>query len=224
MSVFSNGGYVPPGMEYEEWVDYLDARYDFEWFQDIEEDLEEDFGPDEEEPEITISDEVLNSIRSTADYVMKDIERSIKNKPMDQKLSYISELQVENQNRLLFEYIKQKGSSEFDFIFKDGQNSFKDTERSALAFTKLNKIFEFDSYNSNDKNLVDALSVYSSILKNDQWAEKHYQEYAGWLNNNSAGNAQSAYAKILNKRFSNLTDSIVQEPAKQKKVDYSVSY
>lgn len=218
MSVFSNGGYVPPGMEYEEWVDYLDARYDFEWFHDLDEDMEEDFGPDEEEPEITISDEVLNSIRSTADYVMKDIERSIKNKPMDQKLSYVSELQVENQNRLLFEYIKQKGSSEFDFVFKDGQNSFNDVERGALAFTKLNKILEFDSYNPNDKNLVDALSVYNSM------AEKHYQEYAGWLNNNSAGNAQSAYAKILNKKFINLTESIVQEPVKQKKVDYSVSY
>ena len=41
MSVFSNGGYVPEGMDFGEWVEYLNGIDEYEAFQDYLEFLEE---------------------------------------------------------------------------------------------------------------------------------------------------------------------------------------
>ena len=64
MSVFSNGGYVPEGMDFGEWLEYLNGIDEYEAFQDYLEFLEEE---EEEYPDDllipTLSDESIASLK-----------------------------------------------------------------------------------------------------------------------------------------------------------------
>ena len=131
MSVFSNGGYVPPGMEFDEFIEYQEAYRNYldeqEFFKFLEEEYPEEVGSSE--PIIKVTGELLDSIRSTADYVLGDIKNNMVGRTKEQKLESISELQEQNHKRLLFEFIKQNGVvSEYEFIFEGEPTSFLDEE------------------------------------------------------------------------------------------------
>ena len=44
MSSFSNGNYVPSGMDFSDWVEYLEEKRDAEKFALIDKEFEEFFG------------------------------------------------------------------------------------------------------------------------------------------------------------------------------------
>ena len=44
MSSFSNGNYVPSGMDFSDWVEYLEEKRDAEKFALIDKEFEESFG------------------------------------------------------------------------------------------------------------------------------------------------------------------------------------
>lgn len=122
MSVFSNGGYVPEGMDFGEWLEYLNGIDEYEAFQDYLEFLEEE---EEEYPDDllipTLSDESIASLKTVAAGAFQEIERSFADMSTDQKLSSLDELMDLNRKRLLFDYIKQDDEFGFNFIF-DGRD------------------------------------------------------------------------------------------------------
>ena len=217
MSVFSNGGYVPPGMEFDEFIEYQEAYRNYldeqEFFKFLEEEYPEEVGSSE--PIIKVTGELLDSIRSTADYVLGDIKNNLAGRTKDQKLESISELQEQNHKRLLFEFIKQNGVvSEYEFIFEGEPTSFLDEERQAQTFKYVNQILDAKSFDPNDKELMKALNFYDSVLKKDGWAKDHLQDFENWTNDRT-GNQHAVYAKILDAKFKVLEESIVQEPEKK---------
>lgn len=216
MSVFSNGGYVPQGMDFGEFIEYQEAYREYleeqEFFKFLEEEYPEEFGLSE--PIIEVSGELLNSIRNTANYVLGDVQKNLVGKSKDQKLEFLSDLQEENHKRLLFEFIKQNSVDETEFIFGSESKSFLDEERKAQTFKCVNQVLDAKSFDPNDTELMKALSFYDSVLKNDNWAGKHLREFENWTNDKT-GNQQAVYAKVLDAKFKVLNETIVQEPEKK---------
>lgn len=216
MSVFSNGTYVPPGMEFDELIEYQEAYQNYldeqEFFKFLEEEYPEEVGSSE--PIIKVTGDVLNSIRNIADYVLGDIKNNMAGKTKEQKLDSLSDLQKQNHKRLLFEFIKQNGVSDYEFIFEGEPKSFLDEEHQVQTFKYVNQALDAKSFDPNDKELMKALSFYDSVLKKDGWAKDHLQDFENWTNDRT-GNQQAVYAKILDAKFKVLEDSIVQEPEKK---------
>lgn len=227
MSVFSNGGYVPEGMDFGEWVEYLNGIDEYEAFQDYLEFLEEE---EEEYPDDllipTLSDESIASLKTVAAGAFQEIERSFADMSTDQKLSNLDELMDLNRKRLLFDYIKQDDEFGFNFIFDGRENaSFAESGKRALTYTNLKRIYDMDEFNSNDPELKKSLEFYDSVIHNESWCEKQMQRIDQWMNCD-AGSSQAVYAKCLNKSFQDLRERIIQEPeitkTKVRKVDYSM--
>lgn len=227
MSVFSNGGYVPEGMDFGEWLEYLNGIDEYEAFQDYLEFLEVE---EEEYPDDllipTLSDESIASLKTVAAGAFQEIERYFADMSTDQKLSSLDELMDLNRKRLLFDYIKQDDEFGFNFIFDGRENaSFAESGKRALTYTNLKRIYDMDEFNSKDPELKKSLEFYDSVIHNVSWCEKQMQRIDQWMNCD-AGSSQAVYAKCLNRSFQDLRERIVQEPeikkTKVRTVDYSV--
>jgi len=80
MSVFSNGGYVPSGLEFAEWVEYLEARDEAIDYQDFLEamGLEEDEELDtEEDLKLSISEKEMDAVLKKIETMTKGLSESI---------------------------------------------------------------------------------------------------------------------------------------------------
>ncbi len=103
MSSFSNGNYVPSGMDFADWVEYLDAKRDALIDEELEEFYNELFEPKEEEEfKLSLPEEHLSSLKHEADKFIDGVKASLSDMTKSGKLESLAEMQRETRERLLF--------------------------------------------------------------------------------------------------------------------------
>ena len=98
MSSFSNGGYGPSGMDFSDWVEYLEEKRDAERFALIDKEFEEFFGefldlePEEEEEEFKLSlpEEHLSFLKHEADKFIDGVKESLSGMTKSGKLEALA--------------------------------------------------------------------------------------------------------------------------------------
>lgn len=224
MSSFSNGNYVPSGMDFSDWVEYLEEKRDAEKFALIDKEFEEFFGeffdlePEEEEEEfkLSIPEELLSFLKHEADSFIDGVKKSISGISKNGKLETLAEMQSETRERLLFNFIRDNKDEVFYSVLRSSSNSFLEEERKSQTFINIHKIANVKSFDPDNEELMKALKQYDSVLKNEPWAKKH-SEYADKWMNSKAGNKATVFTKLLNAKLKVLGDSVSQEPEKTKK-------
>lgn len=114
MSSFSNGNYVPSGMDFSDWVEYLEEKRDAEKFALIDKEFEEfyaeffDLEPKEEEEEFKLSlpKEHLSFLKHEADKFIDGVKESLSGMTKSGKLEALAEMQRETRERLLFNFFR----------------------------------------------------------------------------------------------------------------------
>ena len=224
MSSFSNGGYVPSGMDFSDWVEYLEEKRDAERFALIDKEFEEFFGeffdlePEEEEEEFKLSlpEEHLSFLKHEADKFIDGVKESLSGMTKSEKLEALAEMQRETRERLLFNFIRDNKDEVFYSVLRSPSNYFLEEERKSQAFINIHKIANVKSFDPENEELMKALKQYDSVLKNEPWAKKHSAYVDKWMNS-TAGDKTSVFAKLLDAKLKVLSDSVSQEPEQTKK-------
>ena len=224
MSSFSNGGYVPLGMDFSDWVEYLEEKRDAERFALIDKEFEEFFGefldlePEEEEEEFKLSLPVehLSFLKHEADKFIDGVKGSLSGMTKSGKLEALAEMQRETWERLLFNFIRDNRDEVFYSVLRSPSNSFLEEERKSQTFINLHKIANAKSFDPQNEELMKALKQYDSVLKNEPWAKKHSAYVDKWMNS-KAGDKTSVFTKLLDAKLKVLSDFVSQEPEQRKK-------
>ena len=219
MSVFSNGGYVPSGLDFAEWVEYLEARDEAIDYQDFLEamGLEEDEELDtEEDLEFSISEKEMDAVLKKIETMTKDFSESISAFPKGTKLAVLSELQDQTEARLLYLHLQKNDPYSTEFIFKSEPHSMAEAGKRCQTFTNINRILETEKFDVQDEELMKALKQYDTVLKNEPWAKKHSAYADKWMNS-KAGDKTTVFTKLLDAKLKVLSDSVSQEPEQTKK-------
>lgn len=92
MSSFSNGGYVPSGMDFSDWVEYLDAKREALIDEELEEFYNELFEPEpEEEFKLSLPEEHLSFLKHEADKFIDGVKESLSGISKSGKLETLAE-------------------------------------------------------------------------------------------------------------------------------------
>ena len=223
MSSFSNGGYIPSGMDFADWVEYLEARsraYEEAIF--LGEIIADIFEP-ETDFKLSIPEGTLSKIRANADGFIKNLEKSMSGKSKVEKVEILESLQEETHNRLLFAFIKENEALEADYLFESPSMSFLEEARKAQTFNTLSTILETKSFDPENTELIQALKQYDSVLKNEPWAKNHSDYIDKWLNS-KAGDKSTVFTKILDAKLKVMEESINNEPEQKKKQSHKRSF
>ena len=111
MSSFSNGNYVPLGMDFSDQVEYLEEKRDTEKFALIDKEFEEfyteffDLEP-EEKFKLSLPEEHLSFLKHEADSFIDEVKKSLSGKSKSEKFKTLTEIQRETRERLLFNFVK----------------------------------------------------------------------------------------------------------------------
>ena len=226
MSVFSNGGYVPSGLDFAEWVEYLEARDEAIDYQDFLEamGLEEDEELDtEEDLEFSISEKEMDAVLKKIETMTKDFSESISAFPKGTKLAVLSELQDQTEARLLYLHLQKNDPYSTEFIFKSEPHSMAEAGKRCQTFTNINRILETEKFDVQDEELMKALKQYDTVLKNEPWAKKHSAYADKWMNS-KAGDKTTVFTKLLDAKLKVLSDSVSSEPEQRKKKAHRRDY
>lgn len=231
MSSFSNGGYVPQGMDFSDWVEYLNEKMSAERDAQIEKDFEEfysdffDLEPEEEEEEFNLSipEEALPLLKNKADSLITDVKKSLEGIPKSGKCELLKEMQTQTHDRLLFDFIRDNQEAEIDFIVRDPSKSFLEEERRAQTYQSIQTVLNTAFYDPDNKALSSALKQFDSVLKNEPWAKRHAEHVHKWLNS-KAGNQATVLTKLLDAKLKVLSETIAQEPEQTKKKFHKRDY
>ena len=222
MSSFSNGNYVPSGMDFSDWVEYLEEKRDAEKLALIDKEFEEFFGefldlePEEEEVKLSLPEEHLSFLKHEADKFIDGVKGSLSGMTKSGKLEALAEMQRETRERLLFNFIRDNKDEVFYSVLRSPSNSFLEEERKSQTFINLHKIANAKSFDPQNEELMKALKQYDSVLKNESWAKKHSAYADKWMNS-KAGDKTSVFTKLLDAKLKVLSDSVSQEPEQTKK-------
>ena len=224
MSSFSNGGYVPSGMDFSDWVEYLEEKRDAEKFALIDKEFEEFFGefldlePEEEEEEFKLSlpEEHLSFLKHEADKFIDGVKESLSGMTKSGKLETLAEMQRETRERLLFNFIRDNKDEVFYSVLISPSNSFLEEERKSQTFINIHKIANAKSFDPQNEELMKALKQYDTVLKNEPWAKNHFAYVDKWMNS-KAGDKATVFTKLLDAKLKVLSDSVSQEPEQTKK-------
>ena len=224
MSSFSNGNYVPSGMDFSDWVEYLEEKRDAEKFALIDKEFEEFFGefldlePEEEEEEFKLSlpKEHLSFLKHEADKFIDGVKESLSGMTKSGKLEALAEMQRETRERLLFNFIRDNKDEVFYSVLRSPSNSFLEEERKNQTFINFHKIANAKSFDPQNEELMKDLKQYDTVLKNEPWAKKHSAYVDKWMNS-KAGDKTSVFTKLLDAKLKVLSDSVSQEPEQTKK-------
>ncbi len=224
MSSFSNGNYVPSGMDFSDWVEYLEEKRDAEKFALIDKEFEEffdeflDLEPEEEEEEfkLSIPEELLSLLKHEADSFIDGVKKSISGIPKNGKLETLAEMQSETREQLLFNFIRDNKDEVFYSVLRSSSNSFLEEERKSQTFINIHKIANAKSFDPDNEELMKALKQYDSVLKNEPWAKNHSAYVDKWMNS-KAGDKATVFTKLLDAKLKVLSDFVSQEPEQTKK-------
>lgn len=224
MSSFSNGNYVPSGMDFSDWVEYLEEKRDAEKFALIDKEFEEffdeflDLEPEEEEEEfkLSIPEELLSLLKHEADSFIDGVKKSISGIPKNGKLETLAEMQSETREQLLFNFIRDNKDEVFYSVLRSPSNSFLEEERKSQTFINIHKIANAKSFDPDNEELMKALKQYDSVLKNEPWAKNHSAYVDKWMNS-KAGDKATVFTKLLDAKLKVLSDFVSQEPEQTKK-------
>lgn len=222
MSSFSNGNYVPSGMDFSDWVEYLEEKRGAERFALIDKEFEEFFGefldsePEEEEFKLSLPKEHLSFLKHEADKFIDGVKESLSGMSKSGKLESLAQMQRETRERLLFNFIRDNKDEVFYSVLRSPSNSFLEEERKSQTFINIHKIANAKSFDSQNEELMKALKLYDSVLKNEPWAKKHSAYVDKWMNS-KAGDKTSVFTKLLDAKLKVLSDSVSQEPEQTKK-------
>ena len=232
MSSFSNGNYVPSGMDFSDWVEYLEEKRDAERFALIDKEFEEFFGefldlePEEEEEEefkLSLPVEHLSFLKHEADKFIDGVKESLSGMTKSGKLETLAEMQRETRERLLFNFIRNNKDEVFYSVLRSSSNSFLEEERKSQTFINLHKIANARSFDPDNEELMKALKQYDTVLKNEPWAKKHSAYVDKWMNS-KAGDKTSVFAKLLDAKLKVFSDSVSSEPERTKKTSHKRSF
>lgn len=132
MSSFSNDGYVPSGMDFSDWVEYLDAKREALIDEEFEEFYNELFEPEEEEEEefkLSLPEEHLSFLKHEADKFIDGVKEALSGMTKSEKLETLAEMQRETRERLLFNFIRDNKDEVFYSVLRSPSNSFLEEER-----------------------------------------------------------------------------------------------
>lgn len=222
MSSFSNGGYVPSGMDFSDWVEYLEEKRDAERFALIDKEFEEffveflDLEPEKEEFKLSLPEAHLSFLKHEADKFIDGVKESLSGMSKSGKLESLAEMQRETRERLLFNFIRDNKDEVFYSVLRSPSNSFLEEERKSQTFINLHKIANAKSFDPDNEELMKALKQYDSVLKNEPWAKNHSEYVDKWINS-KAGDKTSVFTKLLDAKLKVLSDSVGQEPEQTKK-------
>lgn len=214
MSKFSNGGYVPSGLGFAEWVEYLEARDEAIDYQDFLETMgfEEDEELDsEKELEFSISEKEMDAVLKKIETMTKDFSESISAFPKGTKLAVLSELQDQTEARLLYLHLQKNDLYSTEFIFKSEPHSMAEAGKRCQTFTNINRILETEKFDVQDEELMDALKFYGNVLKTEKCAERQSDTFIKWRNS-LGGDIQAVYSKTLEKKLKEIKESVSNEP------------
>lgn len=213
MSSFSNGNYVPSGMDFSDWVEYLEEKRDAEKFALIDKEFEEFFGefldlePEEEEFKLSLPVEHISFLKQEADKFIDGVKESLPGMTKSGKLEALAEMQRETRERLLFNFIRDNKDEVFYSVLRSPSNSFLEEERKSQTFINFHKIANAKSFDPENEELMKALKQYDSVLKNEPWAKKHSAYVDKWMNS-KVGDKTSVFAKLLDAKLKVLSDSV----------------
>lgn len=213
MSKFSNGGYVPSGLDFTEWVEYLEARDEAIDYQDFLETMgfEEDEELDSEEDlELSISEKEMDAVLKKIETMTKGLSESISSFPKGTKLAVLSELQEQTEARLLYLHLQKNDPYSTEFIFKSEPHSMAEAEKRCQTFTNINRILETEKFDVQDEELMNALKFYGDVLENEKWAESQSNTFSKWRNS-LGGDVQAVYSKTLEKKLKEMKESVSNE-------------
>lgn len=222
MSSFSNGNYVPSGMDFSDWVEYLEEKRDAEKFALIDKEFEEfyaeffDLEPEEEEFKLSLPEAHLSFLKHEADKFIDGVKESLSGMTKSGKLEALAEMQRETRERLLLNFIRDNTDEVFYSVLRSPSNSFLEEERKSQTFINLHKIANTKSFDPQNEELMKALKQYDTVLKNEPWAKNH-SEYADKWMNSKAGDKTTVFTKLLDAKLKVLSDSVSQEPEQTKK-------
>ena len=224
MSSFSNGGYVPSGMDFADWVEYLDAKREALIDEELEEFYNELFKPEkEEEFKLSLPEEHLSFLKHEADKFIDGVKESLSGMTKSGKLEALAEMQRETRERLLFNFIRDNKDEVSYSVLRSPSNSFLEEERKSQTFIKLYKIANAKSFDPQNEELMKALKQYNTVLKNEPWAKKHSAYVDKWMNS-KAGDKTSVFTKLLDAKLKVLSDSVSSEPERAKKPSHKRSF
>lgn len=222
MSSFSNGNYVPSGMDFSDWVEYLEEKRDAEKFALIDKEFEEFFGefldlePEEEEFKLSLPEAHLSFLKHEAEKFIDGVKGSLSGMTKSGKLEVLAEMQRETRERLLLNFIRDNKDEVFYSVLRSPSNSFLEEERKSQTFINLHKIANAKSFDPQNEELMKALKQYDTVLKNEPWAKKHSAYVDKWMNS-KAGDKATVFTKLLDAKLKVLSDSVSQEPEQTKK-------
>lgn len=159
MSSFSNGNYVPSGMDFSDWVEYLEEKRDAEKFALIDKEFKEfyaeffDLEPEEEEFKLSLPEAHLSFLKHEADKFIDDVKESLSGMTKSGKLEALAEMQRETRERLLFNFIRDNKDEVFYSVLRSPSNSFLEEERKSQTFINLHKIANAKSFAPRTRNL-----------------------------------------------------------------------
>lgn len=158
MSSFSNGGYVPSGMDFSDWVEYLDAKREALIDEELEEFYNELFEPEEEEEEFKLSlpEEHLSFLKHEADKFIDGVKESLSGMTKSGKLEALVEMQRETRERLLFNFIRDNKDEVFYSVLRSPSNSFLEEKRKSQTFINLHKIANAKSFDPKNERFCEA--------------------------------------------------------------------
>lgn len=232
MSSFSNGNYVPSGMDFSDQVEYLEEKRDAEKSALIDKEFEEFFGefldlePEEEEEKefaLSLPEEHLSFLKHEADKFIDGVKESLSGMTKSGKHESLAEMQRETQGRLLFNFIRDNKDEVFYSVLRSPSNSFLEEERKSQTFINIHKIANAKSFDPDNEELMKTLKQYDTVLKNEPWAKKHSAYVDKWMNS-KAGDKTSVFTKLLDAKLKVLSDSVRQEPAQRKKKAHRRDY
>lgn len=225
MSSFSNGGYVPSGMDFSDWVEYLDAKREALIDEELEEFYNELFEPEPEEEEFKLSlpEEHLSFLKHEADKFIDGVKESLSGVSKSGKLETLAQMQRETRERLLFNFIRDNKDEVFYSVLRSPSNSFLEEERKSQTFINLHKIANAKSFDPKSEELMKILKQYDTVLNNEPWAKKH-SAYVDKLMNSKAGDKTSVFTKLLDAKLKVLSDSVSSEPERAKKPVHKRSF
>ncbi len=217
MSKFSNGGYVPSDLNFAEWTEYLNAQDEAYEYQDFIDDMGFDDEMDiEEDLTLSISEKDFDSVNARTDALVSGLAELISKNPKQTKIDILDEVRGQSHSRLVYIYLHNNEPFATDFLFETKAESIAENEKRFYTFININKILETEKFDLDNKELMDALKSYDSVLKTEPWAKKQSQTFERWVNG-QGGDVQTVYSRMLDQKLKAMKEAVIKEPEQTKK-------
>jgi len=213
MSRFSNDGYAPLDIDFNEWVEFIEARDEALNYQDYMEDMgfEDEELDSEEDLELSITEKEMDDVLKKVEKMTGSVAESMAGLPKETKLEVLSEMLSQTEAKLLYLHLKKNDTLSTEFIFKSETYSSAEEDKKIMTFTNINRILKTKKFDVKNEKLMGFLKFYRDVLKNEDWAESQDKAFKKWKKS-LGGNVHAVYSKTLDKKLQEMKEAVIKEP------------